>query len=839
LFLDEEEHWEEVVPPGVFVLWSVPGDSKGWAITGPHAPASVITWSGAAEAVIPIPEYLRRAPELAVTALVYHQYPGGCEEDYCVSAQFTYVSGAFNSAQLWTRKGFVPQETPLEGHPRLFGEDDVWYPDLLTLESVPCRGAPDYPENSGWGSVSNVRNDWETYSLGGSSCLGTLPDSLSGFDSANRYLTGEAHTDWDDEDLLASLHLVRRMRACHRLDSTDCLYQEAEIDSLVDALIDVEMTRLPDEIWGTFDDIPFDLYTTPPVRRWSLLVDTLWDDLSDDDHAAIADAFDPLIDGFLEYYEEPHWSLYNGNNWTPVIADGAMFWAITYYHEDPRAADVAAAAMEIMWLHRDFYLEDGAYQEGLLMYTSVSFLSLLELNALVVPAFGAPLESVRWDRVYLTADWMLDFVAPDGLTIDFGDSWAKRGWGDFTALYMHLIDEILSGQEATADPCFVRRFFQNKYYDWGLREPWLVFPVLAQDWFTLAEECPAESLVGDVEVSVYPNGGWGGIRSWQVGATPMGQEATDVELRYAQADQTFVAVSAIPNEFPHTELDFGSVVWSAYGSRLLWDSGYGTIGDRYDTTPDYPPDNNPTGHNTLVVPEALLDEDPSTNTSQIEGATGSIEALTEVGVPGLHLDGALPYGQADPDLGWLEHFDRWLLYLDGGQFLVIDSFQLRADRGEAMVEERWHFESDDPAPTSCSSYLGHMDITLHSPQQLELEPRCTLLSKDTTESHGRIVAHSIHPGSFVEDPPVSFTNRLNVVEQFLRFRYEPDAPVSTDLRLFALISAPVDEPLAEVRYSEVAEGCSTDLCISVDLDDANWLLSFVMEDDRYLLDGVE
>jgi hypothetical protein len=219
LFLDEEEHWEEVVPPGVFVLWSVPGDSKGWAITGPHAPASVITWSGAAEAVIPIPEYLRRAPELAVTALVYHQYPGGCEEDYCVSAQFTYVSGAFNSAQLWTRKGFVPQETPLEGHPRLFGEDDVWYPDLLTLESVPCRGAPDYPENSGWGSVSNVRNDWETYSLGGSSCLGTLPDSLSGFDSANRYLTGEAHTDWDDEDLLASLHLVRRMRACHRLDS--------------------------------------------------------------------------------------------------------------------------------------------------------------------------------------------------------------------------------------------------------------------------------------------------------------------------------------------------------------------------------------------------------------------------------------------------------------------------------------------------------------------------------------------------------------------------------------------------------------------------------------------
>ncbi len=839
LYLDEDEHWEEVVPPGVFLLWTVPGDSEGWAITGPHTPADEITWSADVEAVIPIPEYMRRAPELVVTALVYHQYPGGCMDDYCVPADATYVSGAFNAAQLWTRKGFVPDRTPPEEHPRLFGEDDVWYPNVLAIESLPCQGEPDYPEGADWGSVTNVRNTWEKNSLGGASCLDTLPESLADYASANRYLSGEAYTDWDGDDLLISLHLVRRMRACHQRDSGDCLYGQEEIEALAQAVIEVEMARLPDESWGTFEDIPFDLYTAPPVRRWSLLQDVFWDELSAEDHAAINEAIDPLIDGLIEAYEVPHWSLYNGNNWTPVIADGAMFWAITHYHEDPRAAEVAALAMEVMWLHREFYLEDGAYMEGLMMYTSVSFLNLLELNALVMPAFGAPLESVRWDRLKLTADWMLDFIAPDGQTVDFGDSWAKRGWGDFSALYMHLSDEIVAGEVGTADPCFVRRYFQNKYYDWGLRDPWSVNPVLAQDWFALAEACPAESLVGDVEVSIYPFGGWGGIRTWQVGATPMGQEATDVELRYAQADQTFVAVSAVPSEFEHTELDFGTLVWTAYGSRLLWDSGYGSIGDVYSTTPDYPPDNNPTGHNTLVIPEALLDGDPSTNTSQVDDVAGTIEAVTDLGLSGLHLDGALPYGQNDPDLGWLEQFDRWLLHLDGGQFLVIDSFLLREERGEAMVEERWHFETDDPAPTTCDTYIGHPDITLPNLQQLEIEPLCTLLAKEEAQGHARIVAFSLEPGGFVEDPLVTFTNRLNVVDDFLVYRYEPNAPVSMDLRLFALISAPLDESLPEVLYSEVTGDCSGDLCISIALDDASWLLNFVLEGGRYMLERVE
>ncbi|MBO0615419.1 hypothetical protein J1836_21225 [Thiothrix fructosivorans] len=52
--------------------------------------------------------------------------------------------------------------------------------------------------------------------------------------------------------------------------------------------------------------------------------------------------------------------------------------------------------MESLWLHRDFYLTDGAYIEGIVEYTNVSYSSLREINNLVMQGFGVPLESVRW-----------------------------------------------------------------------------------------------------------------------------------------------------------------------------------------------------------------------------------------------------------------------------------------------------------------------------------------------------------------------------------------------------------------------------------------------------------
>ena len=39
----------------------------------------------------------------------------------------------------------------------------------------------------------------------------------------------------------------------------------------------------------------------------------------------------------------------------------------------------------------------------------------------------------------------------------------------------------------------------------------------------------------------------------------------------------FLALQARPNSFSHSEVDFGTLVWSAWGARLLADFGYGTI----------------------------------------------------------------------------------------------------------------------------------------------------------------------------------------------------------------------------------------------------------------------
>ena len=122
-------------------------------------------------------------------------------------------------------------------------------------------------------------------------------------------------------------------------------------------------------------------------------------------------------------------------------------------------------------------------------------------------------------------------------------------------------------------------------------------------------------------------------------------------------------------------MDFGTVVWVPYGSRIIADFGYGSLhGNRYETAPEHPPDQNPTGHSTLIIPEALLDGDPSTNTSQIDGRDGTITMEEIDGHATLLLDGSAVYGRDDPELGWLEHFHRRVVPLDSGHIILIDDF---------------------------------------------------------------------------------------------------------------------------------------------------------------------
>jgi hypothetical protein len=366
-------------------------------------------------------------------------------------------------------------------------------------------------------------------------------------------------------------------------------------------------------------------------------------------------------------------------------------------------------------------------------------------------------------------------------------------------------------------------------------------PRLARDWQLIVDDCDDDGVPDEAgEVTILEEGGWGAIRVGRPGQTDLAGTFDGITLRVGQADQTYLAVSAVPNARPHTELDFGTLVWTAYGSRLLADLSYGTIGgDRYWTEPDYVPDNNPTGHTTLVIPEAEVPGQPSTNSSQIDGEAGSLSLEAIDGFTVLRLDGAAVYGRDDPELGWLEAFDRRLLALADGHFLVIDSFEVRADRPDSEVQEYWYswHQEEPPEAVDCVFQDQHVELVSDDPSELTLLPVCSHLASVAGESAGRIVADSVEPGGFVLDTPISFLNRLNLTEWRGRSRYVPDTPVRQDLRVFLLLSATSEPDLPEAAIDHTT--CAAGVCFTISIGADAWELSFTDASGGYTLLGID
>ena len=207
------------------------------------------------------------------------------------------------------------------------------------------------------------------------------------------------------------------------------------------------------------------------------------------------------------------------------------------------------------------------------------------------------------------SDCTLAFMAPDGYTIDFSDAWSKKGWSTFMPLLAHMINPETGIIDQEPDPCFTAQFFSNKYYYHGFSDPWYVNPALAQDRPNHRGGSTSQ-LPNGVEIETWEIGGWGSIRIGLPNSTSLGQ-TTDVVSRFNQTDQIMIATSAIPNSSPHTELDFATFVWTAFGNRLLYDFGYGSISNtQYDIAESSQIfDNNPVAHNTLVIPEALYENE--------------------------------------------------------------------------------------------------------------------------------------------------------------------------------------------------------------------------------------
>jgi hypothetical protein len=390
------------------------------------------------------------------------------------------------------------------------------------------------------------------------------------------------------------------------------------------------------------------------------------------------------------------------------------------------------------------------------------------------------------------------------------------------------------------DPCFTKRFFNNKYYYHGMNDPWSVHPAMAQDWPSIVSACTTTDLLPNgVESNTWEEGGWGSIRIGMPGATGLGTPTEVLSQKY-QLDQVMLATSAIPNTAPHTELDFGTLVWVAYGDRLLMDFGYGSIGGNlYEIDPSLGTfDNNPVGHNTLVIPAALQDNTPMTNTSQIDGEEGTISLQDIDGVSVMTLDGSAVYGRDHEDYGWLSSFTRMYIGLEEGHILVLDSLTARADRGAIVAEEYWIADSYDAQTASrCGTSDSGTVLTVDS-ESVSILPICSRLLRSTQSvSAGVIEGTSFHGGSFVDMGEISMINRINQLDTRARFAWSPDEPQTEDIRIFALLSGTDigDVPLAEWLWEE----CGDQECVTLSLDGLERIqLFWSLVDGVYELDAI-
>jgi len=859
------EEWEESAP-GIYMLWSKPGMTH-YEITGPHLASSTPPPWGDITLSPEIPSFLNGEDELVVTVFLYRQHPRECwiivDEDTGEESK-TCTDGyggnymALKSISLETRATGLAGDGPPVERPRLFGDNETWLADYGAFDAMPCITIEQ--SDNAVGDLENIKNLWDQATVGAKPCEGEEIPPLAEHPVIAPYLDDiaalKAANDWKP-DPKGALHAIRRTKACLNGPSPEtCQATTEELAAIIDAFKTEEIASINEATWcATACGVGFDLQTGPLVFRWALFVDILWDDLTSEEHGVIAEKLGVMIDNFLNIGETRHWALFNGNNWTPALVHGALAWAIAYYHEDPRALDVAILAVGSMWWHDHIWKSDGSYEEGL-SYGGHDMSLLGLVTRLYKRSFGTPYFT-PWSYLENTGQWYVDMMATDGWTVDFGDSTKSMGWKTSAPMMAPLAAEWAFESPATIDPCVAQAYWSHKYWFHGFYRPWSMHPWMARDWVALMEGC--NSVTQEEEIVVYPVGGWAAIRSYQPGSSGVTDDLPAAHKGH-DADKTMLAVSAVPNTFRHMEADFGSLIWSAFGSRLIADIGYGSQAkDIYATQKEVDDvvydmvDNGPMGHATLSIPEASFVHDYTgliMNTSHVEGGIGAVTKGTWGDANGLHLDGAFVYGKVEgnpayaeaEEYGWLEHFDRWLIRLPGGHFLVADSFLKRADREDVTPQETWTFYHEPPEDpeAECKYKTVHSDVSVLASQTVQIEPVCSMLfhSLDTT-AIGRIFAASLTPGQFTQ-PEVfdNYKNNGGVVTHKL-LRYEPTVPAAYDARVFALIAAPSLEEFPVVDLHETPCPIAEDACFSLSLDGATTTIHFTWDGSRHVLTSVD
>ena len=348
---------------------------------------------------------------------------------------------------------------PDTGHPRLYGGEQ-WNTLVTNIESFDSDCNIGYI-NADRGSVINFKSMWDRVLYGRSSCGGALNSDLSQHNDAKRYY-GVVDTTREEQEVhrLRVLHLIRREIACHDSDiEIACQFSAADRDALIQKFYDAEITRLrtaprfdptnPYQVpmWGGELGFPANytfnkrwhrsnsaqfmvLEAAPAFKFWTLFLDILWDHsvLKPEDKAYVEAELNYEIDSYLKQYEEKHWTLFNGNNWTAVLNSAALHWVVLNYYEQPiKAKKVLSAILESNWTHRDFYQQDGGYKEGGSYAIGTSYPYILTQHQLFMGAFKQPIHSFNWLLGEKLSSWLLNNVLSDSYLADFGDAHATQG----------------------------------------------------------------------------------------------------------------------------------------------------------------------------------------------------------------------------------------------------------------------------------------------------------------------------------------------------------------------------------------------------------------------------
>ena len=723
------------------------------------------------------------------------------------------------------------------------------YLDKLPFSSL--IWCPSFAIESETKGYLSIKSHFDLAARGYISCQVSEPSNdIGSWSSLSPYFTADERPNQSGG--YRALHLLRRLWACASANNGDyssCEFNATETNRLATSVVTKEMERFASTTWtcgaacgGNGGTPVFDLTTAEQVSFFVHFYDVMLSEgsiLTEEQASAVQATLRNMILLFENAFWSLDWRLWNGNNWTPHLCLPALEWAIVFWHEDNElASKLLGIVNDIMWLHRDFYTEDGVYTEGIAEYAFMSMNGQMAMSALSRASFGFAPAAIDVEKIQLAATYFLAGISSDGYMVDLGDSHKKRGWSSPMAVVEAAIaPAIVNGDtvsETSINPDQARAFSAMSYGSGSVySNPWRIRGAILQfDSLSSLRSPPLNQAqpLGPKSISLFLFGGYARI------LTPLlTTDATspicfnnkcidpDLPSLWDGIPYSSISLQARPNTFAHSEVDFGSINWSAWGSRLLSEFGYGTIAtsvNEYDMRRYTQLDNNPAGHNTVVIQEAFQPGSDKINFSQLNYVAGTLgpEISYSDGSSCVLMDGSEVYGASRPD-GWLDLMKRYVCTL-GIETLVLDLVQTKENRASLnlygsqyggpdftepspasqslTIEEYFYVDAEEDviennnARPSSMKWCNHVDVEFindNDHSSLALHPLCGIGGFRPADGMGVISGFSLAGnGHFEYDGLITTPGIITPIIKKRRFRFVTDQAVdaSGDVRVFVL-----------------------------------------------------